>query len=73
VRPPAEGKVVIAILGANRKMFFARINFDARVVEPVLRVGIFNSIYLDFILVPGGDVNRAIDVVELDTPSGVMA
>src|SRR5580698_9954780 len=51
-------------------MFLARINFDARVVKPLLRIGVFNSIHFDFILVPCRDVNSAINVVEFHAAVG---
>ena len=51
-------------------MVLARIDFDARLVQPLLRVGILHGIHLDFIPVPGGDVNRAIDVVEFHAAVG---
>src|ERR1700723_361637 len=38
VRTPVESELVVGILGANRKMVLAGIDFDMRLLQPLLRV-----------------------------------
>src|SRR5580704_9853714 len=62
---PVESQIVVSILGANGKIILARVDIDARLGEAVFRLSILHCVYLDFILIPDGNVNRAVDVVQL--------
>src|ERR1700677_1501719 len=66
----AESVVVIRVLGADGNGVAAGLNFDPGFIESLFRAGIFDRVNFDHILVPRGDMNCAIKVVELDSASG---
>src|SRR6266851_10455531 len=64
------GLIAVAVLCANGNIILACIDLDASFVEPLFGTRALDGIDLDFIAVPGGDVHRAINVVELDAAVG---
>src|SRR4029077_20035182 len=64
------GLIAVAVLCANGNIILACIDLNASFVEPLFGAGALDGIDLDFIPLPGGDVHRAVDVVELDSAIG---
>src|SRR5579862_342780 len=58
------------VSGLNGETVFLRIDLDTRFIQPLLGVGVFNSVYLYFRSVPTENVNRATDIVELNSAIG---
>src|SRR5579864_480470 len=70
VGAPIPVVVVIRILGPNGQIVLSGINLDLGFVQPLFGICTLYGVNLHFIAVPTGDVNRAIDVVQLNAATG---
>src|SRR5580658_8517704 len=70
VRSAIEEMIVIWVFGSDGDEVAAGLDFDPGFIETLFRARILDRVDLDQVLVPRGDVNCAIEVVEFDASSG---
>src|SRR5208283_936971 len=61
-----ESVVAARILGVDRKLIRLGLNLDLDSVETLLLPGALYRVHFDFVAVPGGDMDGAVKIVDLD-------